>query len=253
MLSRHMLSSKNQLRPKEDQQLCYLCGKMLCPPINADHVPLKGLIAPQVRKQHNLDRLLTIPVHKECNSAYSRDEEYFVATTMPFSRGSAAGDAIYLKYLDDYRSGRKAKLLCRVLREFEPQPSGLTLPPGKVIKRQDGARVARVSWKIVRGLYFHHHGIVLPGGLNTSVTMTPPGEPLPEAFTQTRDLPDDLTHGRYPGIFDYRFRSFELEGGKLNYWGMLLWDRVILTVAFHDPWLCDCANCVAGLAEFQSV
>lgn len=238
--------------PDHGARPCYLCGAPLRPPTNNDHVPLRGLIAPAITQRHNLDRLLTIPVHRACNSAYSRDEEYFLASLMPFSRGSTAGDAIYRKYLDDFaKDTRKAKLMRKVLREFDAAPSGLVIP-GKVVKRQDGARISRVVWKIVRGLHFHHHGTIMPDGLNTNVTMTAPGERPPEPFLQVKDLPDDVTHGRYPGIFDYRFRCFDVDEGKLHYWGMLLWDKIIITVAFHDPWTCDCEKCVAALAALPS-
>lgn len=238
--------------PTETPPHCYLCGMPLSSPINVDHVPLKGLVAQEIRQKHNLDNLLTIPVHEACNSAYAWDEEYFIAAMMPFAPGAEAGNALFKKHICDYQKGRRAKLVSRVLREFETRPSGLILPPGKVIKRQDGGRIARVVWKIVRGLYFHHHGEVLPEGLNTSVTMTAPGERPPEHFILIKDLPDDSTHGRYPGIFDYRFRRFDVEGGKLHYWAMLFWDRVIMTVTFHDPWHCDCDVCVAALAGLKA-
>jgi hypothetical protein len=49
-----------------------------------------------------------------------------------------------------------------VLNEFDHNPSGLLLPGGKVLKRFDGKRIARVAWKMVRGLHFHYAHEVLP-------------------------------------------------------------------------------------------
>ena len=49
-----------------------------------------------------------------------------------------------------------------------------------------------------------------------------------------------------PGIFDYRFRVFETDLGKLNYW-----DRLIMTVHFHDPWSCQCEDCTSAVAEME--
>jgi hypothetical protein len=69
-----------------------------------------------------------------------------------------------------------------VLREFEPRPSGLVLARNKVVKRLDGARISRVAWKIVRGLYFHHHDEVLPAKAATRVSLTPPDQVPPEHF-----------------------------------------------------------------------
>ena len=107
-------------------------------------------------------QLLTIPVHADCNKAYQYDEDYFVHTLMPFAPKSYAGRAIYNDVLQKFRGGRKVGLTRGVLEEFEPMPSGLILPANKVVKRFQGERVSRIAWKIVRGLYFHHHGILCP-------------------------------------------------------------------------------------------
>ena len=64
-------------------------------------------------------------------------------------------------------------------------------------------------------------------------------------------LADDETHGRYGGVFDYRFRVFETDLGTLNYWAFLFWDRVIMTLYFHDPWTCQCEVCTSGVAEME--
>ena len=53
-------------------------------------------------------------------------------------------------------------------------------------------------------------------------------------------LADDETHGRYGGVFDYRFRVEDTDFGNLNYWALLIWDRIIIEVYFHDPWSCGC-------------
>lgn len=84
-------------------------------------------------------------------------------------------------------------------------------------KRIEGERFARVAFKIVRGLYFHHQDKALPETLPVSVELTAPGERPPDHFIAVKDLPDDTTHGPYPGIFDYRFRCFDVDAGKLNY------------------------------------
>ena len=48
-------------------ELCYLCGEPLAEPVSDDHVPMKQLFAPEVRKKYNPSILLTIPVHDRCN------------------------------------------------------------------------------------------------------------------------------------------------------------------------------------------
>ena len=128
--------------------ICYLCGKPLGPPTNADHPVMQQLFAP---RKYNISKLLTLDVHKSCNTAYKHDEDYFVRTLMPFARGSESGNAIYAKVLNDYRVGKEVLLTRKVLREFDPTPGGLILPGGKVVKRFESERLRRVAWKMVRG------------------------------------------------------------------------------------------------------
>jgi len=151
-----------QSMKKTAATICYLCGKPLAPPTNVDHPVMLQLFAPEIRRKHNVSKLITLDVHQACNAGYHSDEDYFVRSLMPFARGSEAGNAIYAKALDDFRSGKQVLLTKMVLSEFDPNPSGLFLPGGKVVKRFDGERLRRVAWKMVRGLHFHYTGEVLP-------------------------------------------------------------------------------------------
>jgi hypothetical protein len=223
-------------------ELCYLCGEPLAEPVSDDHVPMKQLFAPEVRKKYNRSILLTISVHDRCNKLYQPDEDYFVHSLMPFAPGSYSGKALYQKVLRDYRGGKNVGLVRKVLGEFEPRPSGLVLPGNKVVKRFEGERISRIAWKIVRGLYFHHHNEVLPAVHTTWVSLTPPGEMPPEHFMVFMSLPDNEPHGQYPGVFDYRFQRFT-EVQDDHYWALLIWDRIIITVIFHDP-KCSCEQCL---------
>jgi hypothetical protein len=123
---------------------------------------MQQLFAPKIRRKYNVSQLITLDAHQACNSAYQDDEDYFVRTLTPFARGSEAGNAIYAKVLGDFRTGKQVPLTKMVLEEFDPNPSGLLLPGGKVVKRFQGERLRRVAWKIVRGLHFYHNNEVLP-------------------------------------------------------------------------------------------
>jgi hypothetical protein len=125
---------------------------------------MQQIFAPEIRRKHNISRLITLEVHQSCNTSYKRDEDYFVRTLIPFARGSEAGNAIYAKALNDYRIGKQVPLTKKVLSEFDPNPSGLTLPGGKVVKLFEGERLARVAWKMVRGLHFHQTVKCCPSG-----------------------------------------------------------------------------------------
>ena len=138
-----------------------ICGKSLCPPTNADHPVMQQIFAPEIRRKHKVTKLLTLEVHQACNTAYKNDEDYFVRTLMPFARGTEAGNAIYAKVLNDFRIGKQVQLTKMVLSEFNPNPSGLFLPAGNVVKRFEGERLRRVAWKMVRDLHFYHTRITL--------------------------------------------------------------------------------------------
>ena len=227
-----------------DYEDCYLCGLKLAAPIDWDHVPPKQLYAPEIRKAHH-PQLLTIPVHAACNKGFQKDEDYFVHALMPYARGSYAGKAFYEKTLDKFRAGGNPGLVRKVLREFDPRPSGLVLPGNQVVQRIDGARISRVAWKIVRGLYFHHHNEVLRAKGARWVTLTPPNRVPPEHFLVFVNQPDTQSRGQYPGVFDYKFGEYPPEG---HYWALLFWDRIIVTVAFHDP-SCTCGKCGLDASE----
>src|SRR6267142_2308087 len=112
-----------QSKPK----VCYLCGQELAGDINDDHVPPRQFYAQELRRTHN-PNLLTIPTHTSCNASYQKDEEYFVHTMIPLGRDSYSGQPIFRDVLAAYAQGEKRGLGTRVLREFDPRPSGLYLP-----------------------------------------------------------------------------------------------------------------------------
>ena len=218
--------------------VCYLCGEPLASPTNADHVPPRQLYAKEIRKKHS-PNLLTIEVHTDCNQSFQHDEDYFVNTLAPFGKDSYAGSALLREVFAKYQAGEKRPLVGKVLKEFEHAPSGILLPQGLVAKRIEGERVHRVAWKIVRGLYFHEFGEVLPDFTPNSLRIAPPDRPPPTDFLQTlHDLP---SLGAHPGVFDYKYVRFA-ELDDFHYWGLLIWDRLILIVAFHSP-RCSCQRC----------
>jgi hypothetical protein len=214
-------------------KLCYLCGEPLRDPISKDHIPPKLFFARSVRQRYNLDKLLTAKVHHECNGSHRMDEEYLVYTLMPYIRKSEAGLALYNQILSEYRQGRNVPLVKQVFAEFDHRPSGLVLPFGQVLHRRDGERIRRVAYKVVRGLHFHRTGKVLRRDLSVACTVTTPDdEKPPEHFIAFRDMPENPVLGHYPGVFAYRSQFFRENNG--HYWALLLWDRIIVTVAFID-------------------
>jgi hypothetical protein len=224
---------------KGKPSVCYLCGESLAASTSNDHVPPRQLYTAALRKEHR-PNLLTIPVHKACNLSYQHDEDYFVNTLAPFAAGSYTGNSFLQDVWLKYRKGEKRGLVGKVLQEFDRRPNGIVLPEHLVAKRFESKRLHRVAWKIVRGLYFHQYEEVLPEATPNSLEIVPPDRVPPKEFLI--GLLDHPTHGQYPGVFDYRFAKFP-EARNLNYWAMLLWDRIILIMAFHDT-TCTCEHCI---------
>jgi len=218
--------------------ICYLCSEELSEPVDRDHVPPQQLYADEVRKQHH-PNLLTIPTHCACNHSYQYDEDYFVNTLAPFALGSYSGNALLREVFRKYEANERRGLVHKVLEEFERRPSGLIIPEGLVAKRFEGSRLHRVAWKIIRGLYFRNFGEVLSERTPNHLQIVPPGQVPPKEFFA---LPDQPVYGQYPGVFDYKFSKFP-EVKNFNYWAMLLWDRIILVMMFHDP-SCTCEHCI---------
>ena len=114
--------------------ICVSLGESLVGDVDDDHVPPRQLHAKELRKTYGLN-LLTIPTHRACNRAFQLDEEYFVHSLAPVAPGSTSGKAVLGDLFRQYRTGRNVPLSQKVLAKFESCPSGLHLPPEKVVKR----------------------------------------------------------------------------------------------------------------------
>jgi hypothetical protein len=219
-------------------RVCYLCGRSLDGKLSDDHVPPRQLYGKEVRKKHN-PNLLTIPVHADCNHTYQHDEDYFVYSMSAFAVKTYSGKSVLTDINHRYKNSAQRKLLHKVFREWEKRPSGLHLPPGKVVKRIEGKRIHRVAWKIVRGLFFYNEERVLPESTPSSIEYVPPDTRPPDTFFV---LNEQLNLGQYSGVFDYRYKQFP-DVENMYYWAMLFWDAFLILMAFHDP-DCGCKTCV---------
>jgi hypothetical protein len=144
------------------QTHCYLCSKPLAEPTSVDHVPPLLFFPKELRRKYNISNLLTIPVHTACNLEFQLDEEYFVHTLLPMTRGSEAGDAHHARIFRKMQTGKNVPLVNMVMDEFKNVVKGVHLPANRVAKLIDHARFFRVLWKIIRGLHYHHTGEILP-------------------------------------------------------------------------------------------
>lgn len=107
-------------------------------------------------------------------------------------------------------------------------------------------RLNRVAWKLARGSYFDRVGLVLPGQSLRTIEIVLPqhaGEIVPdhEWFAFVRDTPS-LSH--VAAVFDLKMIRERTEEMAIGLMAMLIWDRIIILVAFHDRG-CPCERCRA--------
>lgn len=209
--------------------ICYLCGDTIEGASNRDHVPPRHYFATRLRRQFNLDRLITLRTHVACNSAYREDEEYFSAAVAPLAIHTPTGLALVEDMFDRAANGSMTKLVNHSIAEFEENPPEIVVPEGKIAKRIRRSRVERIIWKIVRGLFFHRHGEVLPESTPHAARLLSPDEPVPDVYkyvVATEPL------GPYATAFDYKNQLYQFATKAHDVWALLFWDGIIAFCAF---------------------
>jgi hypothetical protein len=205
--------------------VCYLCGLPIGDGTgDVDHVPAKQFFASELRKAVNL-QLVTRPTHKKCNWSFKSDEEYFAASMIPFAADTLAGRAVVQDTVRRNSEGRALGLTKRVLGELDRRPSGLYIPDKYVVKRIDRPRVDRVTWKIIRGLYFVEHGAVLPEETPLAIEIIGPNDDVPDRYNAVLASP---SRGAYAAVFDYK-NHVSLHGDvAVDVWALLFWDKLMI-------------------------
>lgn len=195
---------------------------------------MKQIYAKRLRSEHNLSKLITLPTHKQCNQSYQLDEDYFVYN-LHLSAYSNSGRAISQDIISRKRRGENLGLVGGV----RSQISQIVSPDGTELNIMDASRIARITWKIVRGLFFIETNRFLPE--NTLMNCKNPitfGESALgiqseydwEQFDLIRRNP---SRGQYPDIFDYKYCQVFMEEQPDEhrwFWGIWLWDRIALLI-----------------------
>ncbi|MFC1862987.1 hypothetical protein ACFL1Z_03435 [Thermodesulfobacteriota bacterium] len=217
-------------------KICYLCGKSIKGRVTMDHVLPKQIFTPKVRQKHNLSQLKTLPTHKHCNESYQSDEDYFVWTLAPIALGSHTANAIADYHAKKFRSGKSVGLGKKILKQLSDQPGTLYLPRNQVTVRVEGARINRVAWKIIRGLYWIEKGSLLPENTKYYFELIEPENRDKSVFSEIWEIVKaQPSKGIYAGVFDYKYFHAKKGGMQLHLWGMLLWDRIMLFISHHNP------------------
>ncbi len=215
--------------------VCYLCGLPIAQRRSKDHVPPLQFFPKNLRSARN-PNLITLQTHEGCNQSYKLDEDYFLHSIGPLAIKTITGGHLWNDIRHRLGKHNERHLGRLVSAEFEPRPSGIILPAGKVVKRLK-PRIHRVTWKIARGAFFKETGRVLP-------------ERTPRRFdvVDNENLPGDHLHevlsrpsrGGYPEVFDYKI--FSSERLPFHQIAMLFWDAIAWVASFHDP-SCVCEKC----------
>jgi len=167
-----------------------------------------------------------------------KDEEYFVVTLSPAAGDSLAGKALWEDLSRKFRRPQGRRLGEMVRKEFYP----IELPGELAAKTFDGRRVRRVIAKIVRGLFFHEQRRFLPIGTPSRIYILGPHDRRSDELAEILPyVASAESKGRYPGVFDYKYRDQKcddlLDIGSIHlwFWGMLFWNTLLALTIFHDP------------------
>jgi hypothetical protein len=217
-----------------DKQICYLCGKEINGRISGDHVPPAQFFPSQLRQSLS-PNLLKLPTHYACNCAYQKDEDYFISSFFPITENSTVHNFL----LEDIKAKLERKeskgFYNLIMNEFIERPSGLYLPNDKILKRIDGQRVKRITWKILRGLHYHIFKEYLAGDKIYRTKFFQSGDSYPEGYYKIMGN-TELT-GDYKEVFCYRVQAGCFLNPKVVFYAysLIFWNSIEAFTFFHEP------------------
>ena len=162
---------------------CIHCGMPLSPEnMTSDHVPTKSLLQPPYPKE-----LPVVPTCRQCNSGFSRDEEYFAAFLGAVLDGSTEPDS------NDFPIAAKILNRNRGLRQSIEESRRREHVDGRdiLIWQPEIERVHNVITKNALGHYFYEYGQVPLEGL-ASIEVTPLSNLTSERYSAFDNVSGDL-------------------------------------------------------------
>lgn len=196
-----------------DQAACYLCDNRAS---TRDHVPARSLF-PQPRP----DNLITVPCCAHCNTAYSRDEEYFrnnLSMVADYRHDAPIWEATRRSY------HRRPSIRTEIISRMTTAQIGLAPQP---ILRFDVVRTNRVLVKFAKGLAFHHSGQRLLADVSADVYQD---SRIPLILADT--LPRCSDRGSWGDVFSYvGAMAFDAPGEGM--WMMTFYSSVLFLVRFY--------------------
>lgn len=233
----------DNVQPKEKWQSppvspCYLCGRPFeeGEDWNKDHVPPKQFFSHYVRQKFQNMNLEWLPTHPKCNSGYQPDEDYFVHSLTPLAIKTPMARSVFDDNVSRYQQGNFLGLRQKIMEEFsEFHPISGLIIPGKIFKNFDTPRLSRITWKLIRGLFFQKHLTVLPEATARDIQYTQPGDSIPDLANALFGK-EDKSEGKNPGVFNYRThivsKNILRSEYDLHYWYLVLWDAMSIQIGF---------------------
>jgi hypothetical protein len=136
--------------------VCVYCG--ISGPLTKDHVPPKCLF-PRPRPTD----LITVPACETCNGSFSTDDEYFRIAMVAPATEHTDGARVWQEVRRRIR--KQPKLRQTLVQSITPievrTKAGLYLGTTKALSLST-PRIHAVLHRIIRGLLWHHYGVLLP-------------------------------------------------------------------------------------------
>lgn len=211
---------------RKERQKCYLCNKRRAD--TKDHVPPKSLF-PYPKPS---DLISGLPCCKKCNQSYSMDEEYFRDNLVLTAKPSPAVKQLWEKArISCIR--RPAKLVSinkRIKRLNLVTEKGVYVGtnPGLEFSKP---RTDRVIKKIIKGLFFHHTGRVMPSTVRIDDIYLNPDDIFKNLFIRKM-----FEERKWIDIFYYAFliERDSVESGFWWMWWLVFYRTNLFLVAFLE-------------------
>ena len=213
-----------------------------------DHLPPAAFFPKSLRKQGVFQNLDTLPTHYGCNNTHKEDEEY-VARAMALFVGdqTSMGNALLQEFVNQLKKEPgKASVTGGIMDSVsEKHPSGISVPPSKLVVQVDALKLQNVMWKIARGIFFKHFDSVLPEDKDFYIQYYPPPDvQLPEQVEKFLGLSPTVRTSN-PKVFIYKYGLFNQQGIIAHLMFFFFWDCFIVYILFH-AFECKCEDCLSN-------
>jgi len=223
-------------------EICYLCGKSIeKTQSSSDHVPPKAFYPKDTRAGLNLQ---VVPSHKECNTDYREDEEYFHHALFVEVLNQKPPVTAHLQsdFLRRAAKPQTPAMIRKILKEVSNTTvGGIRLPRGKYVVTINEYRIERVVLKIVRGLFYLAQRSYLPLENAKDIRFCLNEHDVPDLYRVYWPVVEASAVD--PSVFSYKyfnaskcFGSGECpELDELHLYSLLFWEAIMFCVAFEHP------------------